>query len=626
MPDKLTPPSGFESAEIRQRAAAFVCRIVDAIKTDPRRTESLTRSKIAQDVIDDKIVLSSLVFVKDIEPYQPDLISQRVEGVTGDVCGGYHGQEPFFVAKGGPDDEQREAREHDTHLALVADNFPTKIWEIGRSTAIWARGAFHTTYETEYYGQSYGGKAQTKEIEFSGPRDRVIKPEDFFPYPTWETDLHKMRAVGHRFRQARYDIMACQAAGTYFDDVEIGHGTSEPDHSSESSDDDAPEMYHFIIGLRAGDFLKDGDDFMAAEDLEDAKKRPMVAFRVVVLYEPCAMLLIKEYDLPECEYFSPTMTRDTGEFYPTHSIASKGLSAQTLYNDAVTGDVLSVVAAAKVPVLASGFVSDMDTIDIGLGTLIGFRGNPQFFSPPIRANAGQAMGAIADRMERVADGAMGRSQVLGGQLPDPDQTATATAGAIQGGEKRSENHADLFNAEIARSVRFKNLLIHRNWPDFAKFHGDKLWTRSRADWARRYEFGANGQGPSNNPEATRQKIELFVDSAMKIGTKFAEDLDPNQGQTALSREKVLLGMYEVLDFSQDFRDAIVRLQPPPVQGGEDGAGGDGLGGFPGGDPGLPADGMVGPLGGVPPELLEELLGASLNGQAEADSLEPMPVL
>lgn len=625
-----TPPKGFDSLEVRSRVAGHICRMIDAVKSDPDRLKKFGRYRIAQQVINDEITLSSLVFVKDIEPYQPDLISQRVEGIVGQVCGGYNEQKPYFVFKGGNNEQLREAREHDTHIALDSDQFPIKIRDIGYSAAIWARGPFRTVYKTVYEGQEYLG-GDSKQIEFSGPTDEAIDPEDFFPYPTWVSDLHQCRMVGHRFRQARYEILSLQLdEDGYFDDVVVPVGHSEPEHASESSDDDAPEMYHVIVKLRAVHYYKDGrGDTLAdvpAEDLEDAEKRPMRAYRAVVLYDAQLLLSLEEYDLPECEYFAPCMKRDINRIYPAHSLASKGLAAQTLYNDAVTGDVLAVVGAVKRPVLSTGSMGDMDTFDLEFGTVVHVPGNATFFSPPIPGNTGSAMAGIADRMERVADGAMGQSQIAQGQLPDAQQTATASAGALQGTARRVEEVQENFNAELERNIQFKQRLIMRNFRDFKRFHGDKLKTQSASDWKEKFEVGANGQGPSNNPQLEQQKIANIVQTQQALGIPFIEDLDPMAKKVAISKTRLFQGVIDNSDFSSGMENLLVELPTPPQQHGAFGLGSGGP--FGGGIPGIPGGGaeLLGGVdpGGIPPEILNALLGQA-QGQEPAGAEPLAPV-
>lgn len=592
----LKPPKGFEDPDTRSRAASHVERLIQAWQTEEERRLKMARYRIAQNVIDDKTSISSVQSViKEIETYQPNLISQRVDGVVGDVCGGYNGQDPYMIYKGTEDDELREAREHDSHLAREADNFPLKVRDIGKTAAVWARGPFWVQYKTEYAGSYYSGE-QSGEIEFSGPCWYPIKAED---YVRWPTDTERPFIEGHRFREMRFEMLRLQdVEGGYFDDVIIpNENADEGKHNSETSETDRPLAYHLIVMLRPGDHVD-----QEAADWEEAKKHPMRAYRMTLLADQPICLALEEYEHPVSEYFAPAMMRDVVEFYPAHSVASKGLPEQIIYNDAITTDILASIAAVKRPVFAGGFVSDMDSIPLDISTLYGFKGKPEFYSPPIAANSGSAMEGIANRMERVTDGAMGQSQVGQGQLPEADQTATATAGALQGQASRTENYAEEFNLPIERAVQFSDYLIWRNWSDFKKFHGDKLKTKSKADWKPRFTVKANGQGPSNNPALTLQKINTAIDAAQKLGLPFAEDVDETAPIIAVSKAELYRDIIDNIDLPSGTENIIIEIerpQPAPAEPFDPlGAGGGGL---------IPGQEELNGGVSLPPELLDLIL-------------------
>lgn len=592
------PPKGFEDPLKRQAAADKIADMINAFEGDAEKVRKFARYGLAKDVKDDKITMTSLEFIEDIEPYQIPLLRTLGETIVGDVAKAFTGTDPYYVYRksvAGVDDVLRENREHDMQLALEADSFNEKIRDLADNSFTHAIAPFRARWEEIKKGEGWMGESEMgNEYAFAGPTWELILPADIRLYPLNQKDPNKLRLTCHQIRPMVWEMREKQKAEDgYFDDIEIGVSNHEGEHSVPFEEDYVPDTFAGNVKLPEG--------------MDESK--PLRAYRFEMVRDTRQLLSLSEYDDFENDYFLPMLAKEPGVILPEHSVASKCLEPQTLYNDCYTAQVLGAVSSARPTVLGSGLAGDMDTMNVGMDRIVFFRGNPEFTVIPSQFRSGADLNQVAQDMARVAEGVTKTSQTGAGQLPDPDQTATATAGALQGEAESTMDYQERFlNGEIARAVRFNDYLIGKHFQSFKKCHGDRLKTTKASDWKPKYEVAPNGLGASNNPAVALAKIDKFLETCSTLGIQVRKD-----EMLALDAQQVISAVIQYLDLGIQLEKAIIEVNPedqavPPV---EDGAYGGGAFGV---DPAVLEQALADPeflagvLGAIPPGIPPEMGG------------------
>lgn len=598
---KLEPPKGFDDYDVRLSAAQVVGQMWRAFKSDPNRNAKFRRYEMALKVYNDEVAVSGIDVTPGIDPIQLPLLSTRVDKIVEGLCSQVTNANPMFVFSGGPRDalELRESREHDTHLALVADGFKLKLRELARSASIQAIGPFRVTWRTVRRGEGWldTQQAGSGDIVFAGPTFEPFKADEWVGYPTYARSVDEMRLFGHSFPMSIREIEGRQRSGEWLTEEQgaiLSKSHSQQGSNADYVEDYAPTLGCFIVFLPIG--MEEGAEW----------KR----YRVVIQEDTDVLLYLAEYDHPDSEYFIPWLRRDTGEFYPSHSAASKMLRSQSAFNDINTARLLNGIASAKKTILASGFLDTMDTLSLGFGQLLAFRGEPRF---TVIDGGGDVRGldAMAVDAERAADGASGVSQVSAGQLPEPDQSATATSIAATGASAAIEEYQENFYAEIVRAVHFCQYLIAKNFADFKRYHGENLRTKRGSDWRPVFEIGPNSQGLANDPRAVMEKLSVLIGMAQQLGVPFVEDVMGDPYKVIMSKQELFSAALANLDFPFSM-DKVVIDVPEEADGENIGV----------------VEGGAGPEFSADPELLAEISDSlpaelldPLSGRLEDGSLE-----
>lgn len=591
--EKMTVPKGWDTDSMAQ-AADLIVRMTESAWTDPTFIEKKTRYQLAQDIFDDKQILTNLELVREIEPYGVPLLRRQVKGVVRTTVSAFNGADPYYIAHGSaeePNTDLREAREADTQLLMEALGYKKCLRESGRLGAIWARGPFVCEWEEKPKGGGWIDSSQVKdgEMEYVGPTRTTILPKDLILYPLSQPEIVEMRMIGYRTDMPMFEIWEKQDTGVYFDretvQVQPHH---DQDTVAENEEDYAPDLLCVIVKLPPG----------------MDRSKPLVAYRCTVAKNQKAMLLMKPYDLPMPNIFAPGFELDPMQVWPTHSIASSMFELQAIVNDTVLARMLAGVASSKRLVLMSGRLGEMVTHHFGLGDVVHVPGDPKVY--PI--DTGQpADGVLSDLNQEArsdAQGVTGFSEVAAGQLPEASQTATATGGALQGTADEGEEKRQTFFDEEIRFVQLIQIYAQRNFNALKKFYGKRLRTKSAKDWAVPLKFEPNGQGPSNNPELTITKLKAFAELLAGLGIPWLEDVESGAAENiglAISKKEFAKAVEQNLDLSMSTEKILVNTEnipavaPEPVPG--DGA-----------FPIAPPDQFLGG-GQLPPELLGAIAGS-----------------
>lgn len=623
--ERLAIPEGW-TVETMAEAAELIVRLTEGAGTDPEWTEKQGRYQLAQDIFDDKEILSNLEIVREIEPYGVPLLRRQVKGVVRLVVSAFNGANPYYIFRGSseePDTELREAREQDTQLLLESMGYKKSLRETGRIGAIWGRGSYVCDWEEKPKGNGWMDASQVKdgEMEYVGPTRTSILAKDLILYPYSQSEITELRMFGYRTDMPMFEIWEKQETGVYFgkDIIEV-----EPRHDqntyAEHPDDYAPDLLCVTVKLPVG----------------MDRSKPLQAYKCTVAKTQKAMIYMKAYDLPMPNIFAPGFELDPLTFWPTHSLASSMFEAQAIVNDTVLARMLAGVASSKKLIFITGRLGEMVTHHFGLGDVAHLPGDPKVY--PIDTSQ-PADGALADLNREAredAQGVTGFSEVAAGQLPEASQTATATGGALQGTADEGEEKRQNFFDEEIRFIQLIQVYVARNFKALKKFYGKRLRTKSAKDWTVRFTIEPNGQGPANNPELTITKLKALVELLTSLGIPWLEDVEegavPNVG-LAISKKEFARAVEQNLDLSMSTEKILVDTtnlvtpEPEPevgafqVGGPEDilGAGAlppELLAGIAGGIPpgamdmaGIPPELLFGadqlpiPAGPIPPELL-----------------------
>lgn len=606
---KLQPPPGWDWDSMKS-AAEFLTRLRENYLGDPVRQEKFARYDLAQDVFDDKKILTHLN-QGDIEPYGIPEMRKQVKGVTRMVASAFDTAEPFYIFKDGPDTELREAREHDTHLALETDDYPDRVRESARFAAIKMRGPYRLSWEVRKRGEGWLDSSQVKDndIEFAGPKRESIRPEDLIVYPLSQQKLTDMRMIGYRFDRPMFEIWERQARGEYFDQENVDiPPIHEQATAAENEEDWAPDLVYCVVKLPKG----------------MDRTNPLQAYECVFAPSCREMLFMAPFTFPMPLIFAPGFEFDPLEFWATHSLASSMFEPLTMLNDAQTTRMLSGVAASKKVVFVHGHPGEMVTEQLNQGDMVVIRGDAQVTPIETSTPAAGDLQALAEEARRDGQGVTGHSDVANGQLPEASQTATATGGALQGTADEGEEKRRNFYREEIRGIQAIQILIQRNFKSFKQFHGDRLVTKSAKDWKPSFTILPNSQGPQNNPLLTNQKLRDLVELLQSIGIPWLEDVESGAALNvgvAISKREFARAIEQNIDLPMTTEkiivdtDEIAEIPNEPIaEGGPLAVGG-------------PED-ILG--AGIPPELLDIILAGGPEGMAPFDAFgaapfEPPPV-
>jgi len=530
-------PNGFEDEEIRRQVAAQLRSMIDDYKASVQ--EKFDRFNLAEEVYNDETTMSSIDFLEDVDPYNMPLTSIRVDVAVGSVAGGFSSASPYFIVKGGDEGERGDV-ERDLHAALEYAGFPLAVRQAGYSAALKGRGPLRLTYQTIHEADRWVEDATGEsDVAYSGLVIDPILPQDFVAYPAYVDDLAKARLIGHRFELRYAEIERRQREGIYFSEpnLEGVDDRSGVESSTQNDPDDyGVDLYDVIVRLRP----KEG--------------APEKAYRATLAYTSQELLDIEEYPYPRPWYFAPGFRYDPNTFWPKHSIATRLLEVQAIYNDAWTIGVFGTVAKSMPTVLASNFLAEQQSTQIGIGRIVGFKGNPSFTQ--LRTDGSlEGVPGLIQGAERLADGISRVSQLGQGQALAGDRTATEAA-AVQAGQAAGlSEYGDNFGMELARMARFALLLLGENFRAWKRFYGDEAQVAHPRVFFRRWRLEPNGKSPNNSPTAVNQKLQMLLTAAKALG------LPMGPSQKTISPDGAMEVILNSLELPVS-TDKVIHEQPP----------------------------------------------------------------
>lgn len=498
-------PKGFTNIDARKALADRIQGMVAAF--DSSIAEKYKRYELTQDVYDDKEVMSSLDFLPDYQPYNLPFSFVRSRALVQNVCGGYTATSPYWMLKDGEDEEAQDAAQSDLTKAFEMADFDLEVRKSGRIAVNWSRGPMRLTYQTlsdEDMGDTLGAD-EDEDVNYSGLVVDTFKTKRFILYPTNSKSPAKATLVGHWWEETNADAQEKQNDGIYDKETDLSgsddsgqvDGDSGPTVTDKS--EDAPlKHYDLLVRYRA-----EGD----------SRRR---WWRVIWNETHNLVLRIEEYDAPTPNYFCPTFESEVDEFFAECTPGSRNLELQALINDAISLKVFGGAQTAFLTVLASGFISDGQTMRMGIGQLIGYKGNPNFTVLPTRFDP-RAMESVADDVERYGDGATGASQMAQGQELEGDKTAAevnavaaGTMGSLQ--EQRVE-----FGVEIRRMAKHGLFLLGKHFDEWSRFNNGCIKAKSAEAYKYKYNLETTGKTASNTPEAVIAKVKALLAAAKELG-------------------------------------------------------------------------------------------------------------
>ncbi len=587
--EPIKPPKGFESIEARKAIAEKICTTIMAHDADIG--DKVNDWAQIEAYYNDQDTPSSLEFLDDVTPYNFPLIQTRVDALVDNLCDGIGGADPIFVF--GATDVPEEVRanvEKTVQYALTSAGFTRKIKDVALSAVLKTRGLMRVRYldvpADNIHDEVDVRNLNLSPVQYSGLVIDCFRPEDSVVWPLFAEDAVHTSLIGHKFPQRLGDIQARQAAGEYFDDVEVPAGDETGQGVGGNSPfDDGKYCYDVIFRTRP-----EGGE----TDLR---------YRCTVAYTCRELLAMEEYRLPKPWYFAPGIRYEPNRFWGSRSIAQKMIQVQTVMNDAVTMAVIGSAAAAFPNVVTSGGMQEAQQIRMGIGNLIHVKQPVNMQSVGGNTFNAGAIPMLIELCERIADAIARISQAGMGQDFAPNTTATAAAGAMQGQARGISAVTDNFGDELVRMVDFARYLLAIKFDSFKAYHGDAVPCKSGADLVAHYSIGVNGSAGAD-PGTVVQKLELLIDAAQKLQVPLnpmemfkailnALELPVSTSQLLLQQAAALPGMGGANGQAgpngiQPMVGAAGGQVPPGAPGGA--PGGQPGGAFQGGPPGLPFGG------------------------------------
>lgn len=566
-------PKGFASYDVRRELGERICKMIDSYSSDVSSDEDGDASNVdrwerADDVYHEAVVLSSLSFIDDAEPYNIAILPQRVDGIVSTVCGNITTPDPYFLFKSpGQSADTLEGLQQTVHYALDIARFDNRIRHCALQAALKGRGVLRLRYETINTGlladwedvdtmandeandpvASEKGEVERPvsggEVRYSGLVIDVYKPEDMVCYPTWAVNMVNMTLVGNRFIQRHQDILTKQEMGRYFSDANVTL-TNDTDSIIENPMDYGQLCYDVLVKIKPGDG-------------ESLSSKYEAWYRATILKSNRELLALEPYDLPTPWYFGPGLKTDIDRWWPKRSVADRLIEIQTIYNDAWTLIILATAACAFQNVAVAGYSGQQQTIRSGLGNFIFFRGSPSF-TPIPSGFTPQGVTWLIENIERAADAIARFSQVGLGANPDPHTTATATAASVQGQNQGSEDYTAEFGLELERMADSARFLLHMNWDAFYEFHGKAITLLQVDDLIMRCQVEINGKSPADAPQAALAKIDQLIDTLQKLG------IQPLPSSRMVNLDALADAVLNVLNLQSSTSKILQEVQDPNV--------------------------------------------------------------
>jgi hypothetical protein len=453
-------------------------------------------------------VMSSMKFISGYEPYSVPLLQPRIDLIVSGICDTLTENNPYFIVKGGSEDQVASCVEHDITYALSQAHFDSAIRKISQETAIKGRGPFRVRYETinrtlpgeEYDGLQEDASPDSK-IAYSGIRIDPIEAEDFVIYPLHSEQINRASLVGHRTRLQYQFMLDRQKSGVYFDDITI---TSAPDTTR-------------------GDQVTDtvNDTMVAVYDLlyrEPDGKGNEKWWRISLAYEGRQILAMEPYELKEPWYFAPYFRGDISTFWPYQSIGDRLLDLQIIYNDAHSMMILGTAASSMPAVGVTGYQGNDTTIQAGINQLITFKGAPTFTTIGGVFNPQGIIWQIGN-IERIADGVARTAQMGMGQQLRSDVTATEVQSIAMGQASGMKAYTLAFSLELERMANFVAELLASNFDEFSRFNEGNIQCSSPDMFLETFEIESNGKSGSDLPDVVMKKVQTLLGSLQSIGVQ-----------------------------------------------------------------------------------------------------------
>lgn len=545
------PPAEWSDPSERGKLAQDLSRQIDAYNSSME--ERVQQWQRTQDVYDETLILTSLNFLDNLEPYNVSLLPQRCDGLAEAVIEPIVSVDPYFIVKGRGGTGQNLADVQSTlHYAMEIAGYERKLRETALMASLRGRGMLRLRYESiteglladevqvnvmgddedsdnlasPSYKADRTGEVQPKtsgnpDVRYSGLIIDSFKPEDCVVYPTYSPSIQEARIVGHRFLKSRSDLIERQDAGIYFEDIII------PISNDMLSVDTSPANTDVIA-----DSVIDGPllCYDLVVKLTPPGKKGVKRYRCTLLKNTRQLLAIEEYDLPTVWYFSPGYKYDLGSFWNTRSVGDRLIEPQTIYNDAYTLIILCAAAGGFANVAVSNWMGESTVQSSGLAKFTLFKGDPKFFPIPTNGTAAQYLTFLCENLERVADSLARLSQAGLGQQFANGTTATEVNNVVAGQQQGLSTFSKNFCLELERMADLGRWLLDDNWKAFKDYHGDAVSVTDPKELRSRCRIECNGKGNDNTPQTMLAKFAALIQGAQQLGIQpIPSDIKLNTG-------------------------------------------------------------------------------------------------
>lgn len=544
-------PPGFEDPEYLREVGSLLRRVIDDFQSDQYVSECMEMYQLAENVYNDMETMSSLEFIEDARPYNVPLASIRVDGVVSYTTGAYTTGPKHWVITDGGDDGLRAAVESDLNLAWKNADFENKVKDIGYCAAIKGRGPFKLSFEIIRTNEGWTGNLTNgwnRGLLYAGLRIDTIDMKDFGYYPTYVKSIPDARAVWFRTEERYRSVRRSQLRGDYLNHDPVAPNKGKRDTSPSEIEDYGLDVYEMVVWLPP---KHDDDDEFPNE----------VPVLVKLAYDQSVIISIKSYNRPCPWIFAPTLRNDYANLLPAHSVMSRMLEIQAVYNDTFGISIFGLAASVFLTVLASNFTAEKQHMRLGLGSLWGFRGSPTFttlqnsFNPSI-------IPLLVESLQKTADGLARLSQITQGQSVVGDTTATEVKGLISGGSEGIREYRSTFNQEMRRAAYFSLGLLYENFDAFRAFNVGRTRSESAEAFAIPYSVDAATRTGINQHDELIQKMLLII----KLIGEFKI---PTVGMAQPIDQQVLFEkIFYAMDVPWDIRSMYASV-PPQVDPGSD---------------------------------------------------------
>ncbi len=463
----------------------------------------------------------------DAEQYHVPLTQPKIDALTASVCGTITGADPYVIAKThGQKQDRMEPLENDIHYLLEAARFDLQLRRAAVVSGCCGVSIMRVMFETyvQGFGASHHEHAMTLDevenpladamgkIRYAGLAVDVIHPNDFAIFPSSCTLIQSAKALGHRFYRRVQEVMEFQAAGRYYDDVDVKGGDSPDEH--QSGRDTAYAKSHTAHSEEDIDQLVELWSLLVRLDLnEDGVEE---TYEITYALSDQEILDIRPYLLSRPWYFDFRYHVEYGGFWPAGSVAQNLQGLQAVYNELHNLLIDGSYISAFPPIFYDGSPLVANQAErYAPGDMIQTEGGMTPYSPTARFNGQYILPAI-QQIERIADQTVRISQNGGGTQMRSGITATEVAQIAAAQQAGINEYVANMGLSVVQVAQFSAELYRMNFLVIKSLHLDALMLEDPPPATVRYEL--NGKSALNTAAVQITNAQMLMQFAQDVET------------------------------------------------------------------------------------------------------------